>query len=128
MLLRNFENRILLGITGTKEKDWQGKLNDLSELKIEEVVLFLERFDETQREKIYQALLNSSIKRIPLCHIRNDMRKEELVFLKSKFRTEYFTIHEDSFVFLDKWKGFYKKLYLEMNIDNYVSFRKVTAR
>lgn len=49
------------------------------------------------------------------------MEIEELVFLESKFRTKYFTIHESGFGFLDKWKGFYKKFYLEMNTDDYIS-------
>ncbi|PIR02385.1 MAG: hypothetical protein CO031_01480 [Candidatus Nealsonbacteria bacterium CG_4_9_14_0_2_um_filter_37_38] len=121
MTIKNFEKRIFLGIAGEKEKDWQDKLNDLNKLKTREAALFLERFDQSQRKKIYRALLNMSIKKIPLCHISNDMEVEELVFLESKFKTEYFTIHESGFGFLDKWKGFYKKLYLEMNTDNYVS-------
>lgn len=117
----HFENRILPGITGEKDKDWQNKLNDLTKLKIEKVALFLERFDETQRKKIYRALLDTTVKKIPLCHIKNDMEIEELVFLESKFKTGYFAIHESGFGFLEKWKGFFKKLYLEMNTDNYVS-------
>ena len=124
----NFEKRILFGITGEKEKDWQDKLNDLNKLKIREAALFLERFDQIQRKKIYRALLGSSIKTIPLCHIKNDMEIEELVYLESKFKTKYFTIHESSFGFLDKWKGFYRKLYLEMNIDNYVSPKVAVGR
>lgn len=123
MLAKNLENRILLGITGATDKDWQSKLRDLNKLKIREAALFLERFDQIQRKKIYRALLDTSIKTIPLCHIRNDMEIEELVFLESKLKTAYFTIHESSFGFLEKWKGFHKKLYLEMNMDDYVSPR-----
>jgi len=117
----NFENRIFFGITGEKDKDWQQKLNDLNKLRIKEAALFLETFDQSQRKKIYRALLDTGIKKIPLCHISNDMEVEELTFLESKFNTEYFTIHERSFGFLDKWKGFEKKLYLEMNADDYIS-------
>ena len=112
---------ILLGITGTKDSDWQKKLRDLNRLGIKEAALFLERFDQGQRKDIYRAILDTSIKHIPLCHIRNDMEIEELVFLQNKFKTEYFTIHESSFSFLDKWPGFAKKLYLEMNFNDYVS-------
>lgn len=116
-------DRILLGITGVKDNDWQSKLRDLNKLKISKVGLFLERFNQIQRKKIYRALLDTSIKTIPLCHIKNDMEVEELVFLESKFKTRYFTVHENSFGFLSKWKGFGKKLYLEMNMDDYVSPR-----
>ena len=124
----NFEKRILLGITGTKSKDWQHKLNDLNKFKIQEAALFLERFNEAQRKRIYRALLDSSIKKIPLCHIKNDMEIEELVFLESKFKTKYFTIHESSFAFLKKWPGFQKKLYLEMDTNNYVSQRVMVEK
>lgn len=120
-MFRNFEKRILLGITGVKDKDWRGKLADLNRLKISEAALFLERFDWSERRKIYKALLKSTIKRIPLVHAKNEMDSDEFVFLWWKFKTEYFTIHENSFGFLDKWRGFHKKLYLEMNTDNYVS-------
>ena len=48
------------------------------------------------------------------------MKKEELAFITKKFGSSYFTIHENSFKILDEWKGFYKKLYLEMNYDNFI--------
>ncbi|MFH1894425.1 MAG: hypothetical protein ABH813_00765 [Patescibacteria group bacterium] len=123
----DLENRILLGITGEKE-DWKSKLEDINRLGITGAALFLERFDQTQRKKIYRALLDSPLKEIPLCHIRNDMEIEEVVFLESKFKTKYFTIHEAGFSFLDKWPGFENKLYLEMNVDNYVSDKVVVER
>jgi len=116
----NFENRILLSITGGKE-DWREKLEKLNELKIKRAALFLEGFDQAERKKIYRALLGSTLKEIPLCHVRNDMEVEEFVFLENKFKTKYFTIHESGFGFLDKWPGFKKKLYLEMNVDDYIA-------
>jgi hypothetical protein len=121
MAAGNWGKRILLGITGEKQSDWENKLKNISSLGITEAVLFLEKFDQVQRKKIYRALLDSSLKTIPLCHIRNDMEIEELVFLETKFKTKYFTVHENSFTFLDKWPGFEKKLYLEMNYDDSVS-------
>lgn len=125
----NFNKRILVSITGRTEKEWQDKLNEINNLKgldgkkITEIVLFLEIFGKEQREKIYQALLQSPIKSIPLVHIRHDMDKSELQFLKKNFKTKYFTIHEINFQHNDilKWKGFYKQLCLEMNYDNFVS-------
>ncbi|MCX6760952.1 MAG: hypothetical protein NTZ84_02540 [Candidatus Nealsonbacteria bacterium] len=117
----DFENRILLSITGRKKGEWKEKLEDLNELKIKKAALFLEGFDQRERKKIYRALLDSTLKEIPLCHAGNDMEIEEFVFLENKFKTKYFTIHESGFGFLDKWPGFKKKLYLEMNVDDYVS-------
>jgi len=121
MTEKYFSKRILIGITGTKERDWKNKLEEIDRFKINRVSLFLESFKKTQREKIYSALLNSKIKEIPLVHIRNDMEKEELVFLKKNFNSFYFTIHESGFKLIEKWKGFYKDLYLEMNMDSYIS-------
>lgn len=118
---RDFSKRILVGITGFREKDWKNKLKEIDKFKITKVSLFLERFSRKQREKIYQALLDSRIKEIPLVHIRNDMKKEELAFLSKNFGSSYFTIHEDGFKIMKKWRGFYKDLYLEMNTDSFIS-------
>ena len=114
---------ILVSITGSTEKEWQDKLKEINNLKIKEVALFLEIFENTQREKIYKALKISCVKNIPLVHIRHDMTKDELEFLKENYKTKYFTCHEENFVHHDveNWKGFYKNIYLEMNFDNFVS-------
>jgi len=118
---KGFSKKILIGITGSKENHWRSKMEEIDKYKITEVSLFLERFREKQRDKIYKALLKSSIKEIPLVHIRHDMKKKELIFLKKNFGSSYFTIHEDSFKIMNKWRGFYKHLFLEMNTDNFVS-------
>lgn len=114
-------SKLLVGITGKKENHWKNKLKEINKLDIAEVALFLEWFKKPQRQKIYQALLKSKIKKIPLVHLRNDMDKSELAFLTKNFASHYFTIHEDSFNVLDKWRGFYKNLFLEMNTDNLLS-------
>jgi len=114
----NLNKRILVSITGRKEKDWKDKLQEIEEHKIRKIALFLECFNKSQRKKIYSALLSSCVKKIPLVHIRDGMSKEELKFLKKEFKTKCFTIHESSFNYLDDWKGFHKQLFLEMNKDN----------
>lgn len=124
----NFEKRILLGITGFRDKDWQEKLQDLDKLHITTISLFLERFDQRQRKEIYRALLETKIKNIPFCHLRNDMEVEELVFLESRYKTKYFSIHEKGFGFIDKWPGFEKRLYLEMNADDYISEKVIVEK
>ncbi len=116
-----FSRIITVSITGYRDEQWRSKLKEIEKFKISRASLFLERFTKRQRDKIYQALLKSKIKEIPLVHIRNDMARDELVFLAKKYRRPYFTIHESSFKYLDKWRGFHKNLYLEMNYDNYVS-------
>lgn len=114
---------ILVSITGSTKQEWQNKLKEIEGFQIREVALFLEMYDKKEKQIIYKALLNSSIDRIPLVHIRHDMVKDELNFLQEKFKTKYFTCHEENFVNHDveHWKGFYKDIYLEMNFDNFVS-------
>jgi len=113
--------KILVSITGKKEKDWKSKLREIEKHKIKKIALFLEMFSKSQTEKLYRALLKSSIKKIPLVHIKNETSREELKFLEKKFKTKCFTIHESSFNYLSKWDGFYKKIFLEMNKDNKIS-------
>ncbi len=114
-------SKIFVGITGDKNIDWKNKLKEIEKFKISRVALFLEIFkSKRQRQKIYQALLDSCVKEIPLVHIREDMDKSELEFLSKNFGSRYFTIHETSFRILDKWKGYHKQLFLEMNYDNFV--------
>ena len=117
------KTNILVSITGDTQKEWQDKLKKNNDLKIQEIALFLEIYEKNQREKIYKALLKSTIKNIPLVHIRHDMKKAELEFLQKKYKTKYFTCHEENFAHHDveHWKGFYKHIYLEMNFDNFVS-------
>ena len=118
---KNLENLITVGITGSKDIHWKSKLAEIEKFKIDKASLFLEQFStKIQRKKIYKAILESRIKEIPLIHIRNEMDKDELSFLLEKFKNSYLTIHENSFKYLEKWKGFHKNLYLEMNYNNSV--------
>ncbi len=119
---------ILISITGRDANDCIDKISEINSLGIAEAGLFLELLDKEQRQLVYNNLLESGITRIPLVHIRHDMTEEELKFLKDKFQSKYFTIHEINFQRNDilKWKSFEKSLFLEMNFDNFVS-KKVTV-
>jgi hypothetical protein len=119
--INGFPEKILVGITGTKDRHWQKKIKEIDKFNIEKVALFLERFHEKQIQEIYKALLNSKIKEIPLVHIKDETKKEELDFLSKKFNSTYFTIHESGFDSLKNWGGYYRKLYLEMDVNNFVS-------
>ncbi len=119
--MKNLKKRILLSITGNKEIQWRNKLKEIKKLKLTEVALFLEYYELKQRKLIYPELLKSNIKKIPLVHIRNDMDRNELLFLQKNFSSKYFTCHENGFKFLNKWRGFEKNIYLEMNYDNEIN-------
>jgi hypothetical protein len=116
----NFQNKILLSITGEGSLDWANKLKEINELKIKKVAIFLERFDKKERDNLYRLLEKSCIKEIPFVHIRHDVSVKEIDFFIKKYKTKYFNIHEDHFKILDKWKGYWDKIYLEMNYDSNV--------
>lgn len=118
---QSLSEKIFLSITGEKNIDWQAKLKEVNQLKIGEVAVFLERFDKKERDNFYRFLLRSSIKKVPLVHLRGDVSKKEIEFFVHKFKTDYFNIHEEHFKSLDKWKGFWDKLYLEMNYDSEIA-------
>ncbi|MFH1462290.1 MAG: hypothetical protein ABIG08_01130 [bacterium] len=121
MKQQDFSKRIYLGITGEKNIDWQKKLKEINELKIKEAAVFLSRFDKNERDNFYRFLLKSSIKKVPLVHLRDDIEKKEMKFFIEKYKTRHFNIHEDHFKILDKWLGFWKKLYLEMDYDSQIA-------
>ncbi len=118
--MNKLSERILVGIA-SKGSYWGNQLEEIDNFKISKAALFLECLRLPQRKKIYKALLKSKIKHIPLVHIRNDMTRNELLFLKKNFRSSFFTIHEDEFKLLSKWTGFHKSIFLEMNYDNFIS-------
>lgn len=125
----NMKN-ILVSITGKTVEECLEKIKEADSFKIKEAGLFLEFLEKDGREKVYEALSACKIKKITLVHARHDMALEEFKFLKKKYKTKYFTIHEINFQHDDilKWKGFYKNLFLEMNFDNFVSKKVVVEK
>ena len=116
--MNNF--KIYPSITG-QDTDWQSKLEEVNQLKLTEVAVFLECFDKRERYHLYKFLLKSSIKKVPFVHLREDTDKEDMEFFINNYQTEYFNIHEESFDTLDQWKPYWDKLYLEMNYNNEVN-------
>ena len=111
----DFSKRIYLGITGGENIDCQSKLKEVNRLGIKEAAVFLERFNKQERDNLRRFLLESSIKRVPLVHLRSDTGKDEIQFFIDNFQTKYFNIHEDHFNLLNQWEGCWDKLYLEMD-------------
>lgn len=117
----DFQKRIYLGITGAKNTDWRSKLEEINQLGIKEAAVFLECLKKPQRDNLCRMLLKSSIKRVPLVHLREDNTEDEIKFFADNFGTRHFNIHEDHFNLLDRWKGYWDKLYLEMNYDSKIA-------
>ncbi len=117
-MAKTLEQKICVSITGIESGDWQSKLGEINNLGIETVALILENYKIDERREIYKALESSTIKSIPLVHLRNDMERWELKYLHDKFASKYLTIHEDSFVVIEKWQGYFQNLFLEFNYDD----------
>ncbi|MFH1423722.1 MAG: hypothetical protein ABIG29_02100 [Candidatus Nealsonbacteria bacterium] len=113
--------KILLSITGQESFDWANKLKEINARKIGEIAVFLESFDKKERDNFYRLLLKSTVKTVPFVHLRDDVRKEEMKFFIDRFKTRYFNIHEDHFKKLNQWKGYWDKLYLEMNFNDEIA-------
>jgi len=113
--------KILLSITGTKSFDWANKLKEINAGKITEAAVFLESFDRKERDNFYRLLLKSTIKTIPFAHLRDDVTKKEMQFLIDRFKTRYCNIHESFFKILDRWQGYWDKLYLEMDFNDEIA-------
>jgi hypothetical protein len=113
--------KILLGLTGRNVQECLAKIAEAKKRQLREAALFLEQIDAPGRRLVYRALAGSGIKKIPLVHLRRDMSRAELVSLTKRYKTRYFTIHEDHFRTINRWRGFYRRLYLEMSTDDYVA-------
>lgn len=113
--------KIIVSITGKNAKECINKINEAIKFKLPEVALFLERLKLSDRQRVYDSLKKSNIRSIPLVHLRADMTRDEVKMLFLRYKVKCFTIHEDHFKIIKNWRGFYKKLYLEMSTDDYVA-------
>ncbi len=85
--------KILPSITTTGVANWQENIDQVASLGINEVALFVSFAQEIERKEIYKKLEKIPDLQIPFCHIRSDMPKSELLYLKQKFNTDLFNIH-----------------------------------
>jgi hypothetical protein len=98
-------------ITTTSGSNWKEKFREIEALKIEEVALFLTCLTKEQRKNLYEVLKNSSIKRIPLVHLRSDMDVSELEFLAKTYDTRVFNTHSERLFPIDnEWLVKYREL------------------
>jgi len=116
----DISKKIYPSITGFVNADWQGQLKEINELKLTEAAVFLSSFDKKERDHLYKFLLKSSLKRIPLVHLRDDTDGSDIDFFSENFGTVYFNIHENFFKILNQWKGKWKNLYLELNYNDQI--------
>lgn len=103
--------KLIPNITTTGGSDWKNKLKEIKDLKIEEVAFFPTCLSKEQRNNFYELLKQSSIKRIPFVHLRNDMDVSELDFLVKNYGTKIFNVHPERDYPIDKeWLVDYKDI------------------
>lgn len=69
------------------------KLNEANSLGLKEVCFFPTGLNYQERQKFYRLLEKSTLKKIPLVHIRDDFEVEELEFFIKRFKTQIFNCH-----------------------------------
>lgn len=106
--------RIYVSVT-TYRADWRKIVKDVRRLKISEISLFLTAVSSRERQYIYQALKNTSVKVIPHVHLKDDMKEWELDFLVSHFKTKVFSCHFQYFEKFFKNSKYKRKIFIENN-------------
>lgn len=73
--------------------DYLHQVREAIKLNLNEVGLFLTCLDLKKRKDLYKILEKSTIKKIPLVHLRHDIELWELDYLWQKFQVQTFNIH-----------------------------------
>ena len=88
--------KIIPSIVTTRNSDWRAKIKEINKLGLKEVGLFPTCLNKKERQELYKLLENSTLKTIPLVHIRNDMSPSEMDYLIKKFQVKVFNTHTHS--------------------------------
>lgn len=90
--------KILPTITsfGITESSWRDKLEEIVELNLQEVALFVTGFSAEERGECFEELteiLKTHKFTIPFCHTVSNMTEDEYLFLQDTFGTQRFNLH-----------------------------------
>lgn len=84
---------VLPGLTTTPGSDWRGKCAAIDDLGIREIALFLSSLAATDRRELYAGLAATGLKSIPHVHLRDDMTRKEVRYLKERYGVKVWNIH-----------------------------------
>ena len=108
------KRRIFPSITTIINSNWKKEIAEVKKIKLKEVCLFLTCVNENERKELYNLLKETGVEKIPLIHLRNDMRVEELNYLAKNYKTKIFNTHSETGHPLKYGLGKYKKsIYIE---------------
>lgn len=104
--------KILVSLT--TNSDWRSKLREITNMKLEEIALFLTGIIYGERKELYQLLAKSAVKKIPVVHLKADTTPSEIEYLLKKYHVKVFNLHsqkEYKIIYnLNKYKKF---IYIE---------------
>jgi len=113
----------------TLQTDWKKMIQEVVESRLDEISLFLTGVERAERQEIYAALKQTSLKKIPHVHLRNDMKEDEIDFLVKNFDSCVFTLH---YAYIDDFVNskYKKQIFIENNvkgcgIENYDELKKL---
>lgn len=94
------------------------QLEEIIKLGLKEICLFPNYLELQERKNLYQLLEKSSVKTIPLVHLRNNMELWELEYFIKHYQTRFFNIHSPSrdqfkYPVLCDWKKYKHLIYIE---------------
>lgn len=99
----------------TVRGDWQKMLEEVAELGLDKISLFLTGAEALERKKIYKSLDKFTSLRIPHVHLRNDRQDTitgEIEMLIRKYRTQVFTVHYEYIDLYDRCP-YKKRIFIE---------------
>ena len=118
--------KFLPTITTTSGSDWKAKIREINDLNIKEIALFPTCLNEEERKTLYSLILQSTIKRIPFVHLREDMKISELDYLIKKYNTQVFNIHsEKQFPARADWEKYKNIICIENTQANFLDEEEV---
>ncbi len=115
--------KVYVSLTGYDYATFERKFKELKKLKITECCVFLSALSHRHHKYVFENLLKSNIKYIPLVHINDETTKAEIEFFKKNFKTKYFNIHGRGLNCLDKYGDCVKNILLETHPE--VEFNEV---
>ena len=100
----------ITAISGNQYK----KINEAEKLNIKKLCVFFSPLNIEERKKLYKELEKSTIEEIPFAHIRGDFTKDEMYFLKKRFKTKLFNFHsENQYPIKYDFSEFKNQIYIE---------------
>ena len=105
--------KVYVSLTGHDFMAFERKFKEIKKHGLQEVALFLSALPHKHHKYVFEKLLKSEIKYIPLVHITEETTKAEIELLKRRFKTKYFNIHNHSLKTIEKYQPYLKNILLE---------------